>query len=165
MIEHGSGLMKREKDRGRLARLEAAVCKLLVHPNIVATYAFHTGLVPMSKLAIGGRKDRQAGATKMVTLLVQEFCSRGTLRDALDEGALGTRADGLSYFRVCAKLMAQVAYGLSHAHSIGVVHADLKARHSPAAFVFSKVLIKYFFGQFNPNPSFKAVIMNRVRVD
>lgn len=38
LIEHGTGVLGKEKERGRLARIEASVSRMLNHPNIVTTY-------------------------------------------------------------------------------------------------------------------------------
>lgn len=71
VVEHGSGLLKRDQARGWLARMEAAVSSHMVHPNIVATYIVHTGEVSTAALAVTGRHGRQQDRMKLVTLLVQ----------------------------------------------------------------------------------------------
>ncbi len=55
-----------------------------------------------------------------------EYCDKGCLRDALDEGAF--MADqGLNYPAVL-EVAADVAKAMLHLHSLNVLHGDLKVR-------------------------------------
>ncbi|PNG99444.1 hypothetical protein TSOC_014807, partial [Tetrabaena socialis] len=84
LIEHGTGVPGKEKERGRLARVEACVSRLLLHPNIVTTYDACTGrLQPghlASKLGRGGSRAGRGGAggrQRFMTVMVQELCELG----------------------------------------------------------------------------------------
>lgn len=108
LIEHGAGVLGKEKERGRLARVEACLSRMLLHPNIVLTYDACTGNVVAGRWAkmgggggrgggggsLGGRGRRQ----RCMTVMVQEFCELGTLRDAINkrkhglDGWVGPRA-------------------------------------------------------------------------
>ncbi len=93
LIEHGAGVLGKEKERGRLARVEACLSRMLLHPNIVLTYDACTGNMAAGRLAkmgaggrggggyLGGRGRRQ----RCMTVMVQEFCELGTLRDAINK--------------------------------------------------------------------------------
>lgn len=77
------------QNRGRLARVEAVISRLLLHPNIVTTYDCCTGPINSSRLAnlaVGkkqGHGRNAAGRERCMTVIVQEFCVLGTLKDAL----------------------------------------------------------------------------------
>ena len=142
VIEHGSGALHRVKDRRKLALLEGAIGSRLVHPNIVTTYGYYTGLVPTSKLTLPHLRTRSddAAPPRDVTLVLQEFCSGGSLRVALDNGSLtpdqgsspgevGSEPKGFERFRVVAHIASQVAAALVSAHSCGVMHCDVKTEN------------------------------------
>ncbi len=48
--------------------------------------------VPIAKLNVGKVKRPGKGGMKTMTVIVQELCARGTLRNALDTGAFGVCA-------------------------------------------------------------------------
>jgi Tol biopolymer transport system component len=77
---------------------EARVLSTLNHPNLLAIY--------------------DIGAEGSVHFLVSEFLEGQTLRDRLNQGALGVRR--------AAEYALQIASGLSAAHEKGIVHRDLK---------------------------------------
>lgn len=93
LIEHGTGVLGKEKERGRLARVEACVSRMLLHPNIVLTYDACTGRLQPGRLAaklgrggggMGGSSRGGGGRQRFMTVMVQEFCELGTLRDAIN---------------------------------------------------------------------------------
>jgi hypothetical protein len=94
LIEHGTGVLGKEKERGRLARVEAAVSRLLLHPNCVTTYDAATGPLHAGGLAAklgrgGAGGGGRGGRPRLMTVMVQELCEHGTLRDALSKRKLG----------------------------------------------------------------------------
>lgn len=134
MIEHGGSFLHRIKDRRRRAILEGDIARLLVHPNIVITYACCSGHVPVEKLTLAHlRAGKPAGGTRDVTLHFQEYCSQGSLRAALDSKLLrpaeGEQGVEFKWFCTVAQVAAQVATGLAFAHSCGVLHCDLKGEN------------------------------------
>jgi WD40 repeat protein len=91
------GCMGSPRDQERFVR-EGRSAAQLRHPSIVSVF--------------------EVGAQDGVPYLVSEFISGITLADLLAHGRLG--------FRESAELVAQVADGLAYAHSLGVVHRDVK---------------------------------------
>jgi serine/threonine protein kinase len=134
ITEHGGSFLHRIKDRRRRAILEGQIGHLLVHPNIVSTFACYSGPVPVEKLTLPHlRGSKPLTGTRHATLQCQEYCSAGSLRSALDSGLLESNnvdgQEGISFhwFRTVAQVAAQVATGVAYAHSCGVLHCDLKA--------------------------------------
>lgn len=144
IIEHDSSVaLSRVKDRRGRAALEGQLGRLLSHPNIVAGYGVFSGSFPHSKLCVAGSKTAfEPGVDeRMVTLLIQEYCARGPLRDALRNDTL--YSDGpadpaaataavsegapLRRLKVLAQVAGQIAFGLAHMHAHHVVHCDLNA--------------------------------------
>lgn len=67
---------------------------MMLHPNVVVTYDCCTGLVDakrLSKVAAAGpgRTARGAGRTRKMTVMVQEYCEGGTLKEAMTKGRFG----------------------------------------------------------------------------
>jgi serine/threonine protein kinase len=139
VIEHGGGILHRIKDGRSRAVLEAHITHQLVHPNIVTSFGYFSGVVTASKLMLPSRsRDVKVDphATRDVTLHFQEYCALGSLRAALDKGTLGNpdagaggEGGGLVYFKAVAHIAAQVAAGVAYAHSCGVLHCDLKSEN------------------------------------
>lgn len=144
IVEHDSRVpMPRVKDMHARAILEGRLGRLLCHPNIVAGFGTFSGAFPHERLCIPGSTMAADGPDRNVTLLLQELCNRGTLRAALQSGALyagaeaaaaaaGDAADAaagaqLRRLKVLAQAARQVAFGLSHMHAYHVVHCDLNA--------------------------------------
>lgn len=126
--------MHRIKDRRKRAILEGDIGHLLVHPNIVTTFACYSGPVPVEKLTLPHlRESKTLTGTRDATLQCQEYCSSGSLRSALDSGLLepkdAIKQEGVTFqwFRTVAQVAGQVATGVAYAHSCGVLHCDLKA--------------------------------------
>ena len=77
--------------------LQSIVSRMLLHPNIVVTYDCCTGVMDAKRLAKistaagpagsrgGGGKARQ----RNMTVMVQEYCDGGTLKDALTKQRFG----------------------------------------------------------------------------
>ncbi len=92
-----SGQLATEEDEDRFVR-EARNAAQLQHPGIVPVY--------------------EVGRGESFPYIVSEFVEGTTLADILTARRFG--------FRESAKLVAQVAAALEHAHAQGVVHRDLK---------------------------------------
>ncbi|KAG2495861.1 hypothetical protein HYH03_006099 [Edaphochlamys debaryana] len=127
------------------ALLEAAIGTSLVHPNLVATYAYDIrplAVQPGSSASASGqsrtssgleaqREPGQPNACQLITVL--EFCSGGSLQCALESGLAG----GVSFCgaltgnavatAAAIHLAADVAAGLRHAHAAGIVHGDISS--------------------------------------
>lgn len=144
VVEHDSRVpMPRVKDAHARAILEGQLGRLLSHPNVVAGFGTFSGTFPHGRLCIPGSASVASRPDRNVTLLLQELCGRGTLRAALQSGALYEGADAaaaasedaadegvgtpLPRLKVLAQAARQVAFGLSHMHAYHVVHCDLNA--------------------------------------
>ena len=80
-----------------ISPLQSNVSRMLLHPNIVVTYDCCTGVMDAKRLAKistaagpagsrgGGGKARQ----RNMTVMVQEYCDGGTLKDALTKQRFG----------------------------------------------------------------------------
>ncbi|KAL6760519.1 kinase-like domain-containing protein [Haematococcus lacustris] len=138
-----SGAEKREK----MAIMEAAISSSLSHPNIVQTYTyairpmkdqtpmtsyiepgmFVTNLDTTMKASGGSMSDTNQNVHSYEVRLVLEYCDKGSLREALDQGAF-MGPSGLNY-RAVLDTALDVAKAMLHLHSLNVLHADLKARN------------------------------------
>ena len=56
--------------------------------------------------------------------LVLEYCSCGTLRDALDQGSF--HLGGIMDYAAVLDTALDIACGMQHLHGLNVVHSDLK---------------------------------------
>ena len=129
-----------------MAIMEAAISKSLSHENIVSTYTY--SLTPVREGAGPSRsssfpKSTTDGADSTGTLsprsslhcvtaatafevrIVLEFCDRGTLREALSQWAFILPNGSVNYLAVL-ETAADIARGMAHLHSQGVLHSDLK---------------------------------------
>eukprot|EP00887_Chlorella_sp_A99_P004652 scaffold4.g4652.t1 len=104
---------------------EAALGRQLLHPHIVQTIEY----------AVRTRTERTGAAGRVRRLsqvwIVQQFCNRGTLLDAIDRGWL-LRDRGLSSGPNPAAVVQtalDIASALSYLHSRDIVHADLTGRN------------------------------------
>lgn len=98
-----------DQQRIFLARFqrEADTVAKLEHKNILPIYEYDEAVVEHQRLAY----------------LVMPFIRGGTLRERMDEMSRdGTRFD----LKLVASYISQVADALSYAHSLGVVHRDIK---------------------------------------
>ncbi|GFH10131.1 protein kinase domain-containing protein, partial [Haematococcus lacustris] len=134
-IEHSTGVLGKQQNRSKLARSEAAVSRLLLHPNIVLTYECSTGNLDASKLKVSGLPGKQQplnarpGRMKMMTLMVQEFCEMGTLRDALLKRKFGLDPDMPDFHHKVLHLALDIANGMKYIHGLRILHCDLKAEN------------------------------------
>nr|ADI46886.1 PKY1f [Volvox carteri f. nagariensis] len=144
LIEHGTGLLGKEKERGRLARVEACVSRMLLHPNIVLTYDACTGNLKPGRLAAklgrggggggGGGGGARGARQRFMTVMVQEFCELGTLKDALSRRKHGLATWGgsppsLESLPLLYRVALDIANGMKHLAALRIVHADLKAEN------------------------------------
>nr|BCL66152.1 protein tyrosine kinase [Volvox reticuliferus] len=139
LIEHGTGVLGKEKERGRLARVEACVSRMLLHPNIVLTYDACTGNLQPGRLAAklgrgGCGVGTRGGRQRFMTVMVQEFCELGTLKDAVSKRKHGLASwTGASPSPESLPLLYRVALdianGMKHLASLRIIHADLKAEN------------------------------------
>ncbi len=88
------------QDLGARSVLEARAAGALNHPNIVAVY------------------DAGLGEAGLSFFIVMEYVEGMTLRERLASGPLPLAE--------AARIGAQVAAGLDHAHRLGIVHRDVK---------------------------------------
>ncbi|KAG2436274.1 hypothetical protein HXX76_006585 [Chlamydomonas incerta] len=127
------------------AILEAAIGAALQHPNLVATYAYDVKPLAekpgeqLQRLAAGARPaydpwDNALADYDVYQLtLVQEFCSGGSLKEALklarDEAVnpLSVLHGGAAAAAASLNVALDVACGLRRLHAAGIVHGDISA--------------------------------------
>ncbi|GAB4819734.1 hypothetical protein N2152v2_006780 [Parachlorella kessleri] len=61
------------------------------------------------------------------TIILMEYCDRGSLEVALRQGRLLWRRDGSPDQEAILRMLSDVATGLDYLHSVGIVHGDIKA--------------------------------------
>src|SRR6266702_622887 len=99
-------------------RREADTVAKLEHKNILPVYEYDEAVVAHQRLAY----------------LVMPFIRGGTLRERIDEA----NRDGVHFdLNLVASYISQVADALSYAHSMGVVHRDIKPGQNPFAVMTS----------------------------
>lgn len=124
--------------------LEATISASMRHPNVVQTFFFEIvpidepgtdaeplgaapGAAATMEHAPGGEKQR-SGVLMWQARIIQEYCSGGSLRDALTAGALDGQCAGRCPPSAGAALSLahDVARGMFHIHTCQVIHGDLK---------------------------------------
>lgn len=94
-----SDLLSRDEEFRQRFRREAEAARGLTHPRIVAVYDYG-----------------EAGPHHYIAM---EYVAGGTVRDALRHGGVFREGEAL-------RIAAEVADALAYAHSLGVVHRDIK---------------------------------------
>ncbi|KAF8060547.1 D-xylose 1-dehydrogenase NADP(+) 2 [Scenedesmus sp. PABB004] len=121
-----------------MAIMEAVLSSTMSHPNVVQVYTYM--LNPLTTDAAGGSASGAGGGRARAApavssgqdvsgwelRLVMEYCSEGSLRDALDCGLLCKPGSCMAPSAVLT-LAHDVAAAMLHLHSEGIVHGDLKA--------------------------------------
>ncbi|KAF6253981.1 hypothetical protein COO60DRAFT_363306 [Scenedesmus sp. NREL 46B-D3] len=115
-----------------MAMMEAVLSSAMSHPNIVQVYTYV--LNPLTRTGVSGSSGSAAEAAwpkgqdiaGWELKLIMEYCSEGSLRDALDCGVLSKPGSYLAP-SVVLTLAHDIAAAMLHLHSEGIVHADLKA--------------------------------------
>ena len=131
--------MNGSEKKERMAIMEAAISSSLSHPNIVQTFTYtlspvREGSGMSTDRVTGSRASTRASpsgtlpsasASAFEVRIVLEYCDRGTLRDALSQRAFVLLNGSVNYLAVL-ETAADVARGMDHLHSQGILHADLK---------------------------------------
>ncbi|RMZ55188.1 hypothetical protein APUTEX25_005466, partial [Auxenochlorella protothecoides] len=99
------------------AVVEAALGRALAHPHIVPTYAY---------AGTQGEVDAR-GLVHSATWIVQAFCSRGSLIEAVQRGDLAQ--DGQPNLRAILSTAGEIAGALAYLHSCGIIHGDLSGNN------------------------------------
>ncbi|KAG2494464.1 hypothetical protein HYH03_007516 [Edaphochlamys debaryana] len=123
---------------------EAAISASLQHANIVTTYLYE--LRPLDEVdpGSGGMEIHvRQDATRTTSdsshsgtvpgprmacwklYIVQEYCELGTLKSAIDQGYFRGTRPGLPNMAFVLAIAGDLAAGLAHVHSKGVVHGDI----------------------------------------
>jgi serine/threonine protein kinase len=100
-------------DQLALIASEAAISSSLVHRNIVATYAHDVKHITPDS-------GRDAGLFKFH--LIQEYCSGGSLREAIDYRLLRQLP---RRWDTVINILLDIASGMSYMHSNRICHSDL----------------------------------------
>lgn len=151
-----TGAQKREK----MAIMEAAISSTLSHPNIIQTFTWsirpyrdQSLLTPRESAMVlesAGSSERISASSSVQqrsssrTLdkvqsyevrLVLELCDRGSLRDALEDGAFlidsqpGPGGEVLLNYPAVLDMAMDIAKACIHLHRNDILHCDLKARN------------------------------------
>ncbi|WIA15144.1 hypothetical protein OEZ85_001831 [Tetradesmus obliquus] len=116
-----------------MAIMEAVLSSAMSHPNVVQVYTYM--LNPLTRTGGANGAAGSPGATSWPKgqdiagwelKLIMEYCSEGSLRDALDCKLL-SKAGSYMAPSVVLTLAHDIAAAMLHLHSEGIVHADLKA--------------------------------------
>ncbi|GFH13187.1 protein kinase domain-containing protein, partial [Haematococcus lacustris] len=107
--------------RQQRAMTEAAICRTMQHPNIVATYAYDLQVLHAASGGSGTLGSSQCSPAH------SEFCDGGTLTAAVDGGMLEdmTADQPQPIMAHVLQLATDIAAGMAHVHSRNVVHGDL----------------------------------------
>ena len=128
--------------------MEAAISSSMSHPHLVQTFTYSITLSEagtsffsqfppeddqelsldcniINPSAAANLSVNTDAAPALQIQLVLEYCDRGSLREALDEG-LFMDAKGMNY-QAMLETAADIARGMIHLHSHNVLHSDLKA--------------------------------------
>eukprot|EP00191_Tetraselmis_sp_GSL018_P003816 CAMPEP_0177598562 /NCGR_PEP_ID=MMETSP0419_2-20121207/12433_1 /TAXON_ID=582737 /ORGANISM="Tetraselmis sp., Strain GSL018" /LENGTH=965 /DNA_ID=CAMNT_0019091051 /DNA_START=562 /DNA_END=3459 /DNA_ORIENTATION=+ len=141
---------KLEREQKKMA-METVISSSLRHPNVVQTFSYEIVPYEIGEGQEAGRANTDFSAsitqTNMTDLtdyaennknlvlwevsIVQEYCNRGSLRNALQQGAMpGQASEGGPPGMECCLLVAEdVACGMNHIHSMQICHGDLKAHN------------------------------------
>ncbi|KAL6752544.1 hypothetical protein V8C86DRAFT_584686 [Haematococcus lacustris] len=132
--------------RQQRAMTEAAICRTMQHPNIVATYAYDLQVLHAASGGNGTLGSSQCSPahpggpgpslspleplkhpTEFKVYIIQEFCDGGTLTAAVDGGMLEdmTADQPQPNMAHVLQLATDIAAGMAHVHSRNVVHGDL----------------------------------------
>ncbi|GFH13184.1 protein kinase domain-containing protein, partial [Haematococcus lacustris] len=132
--------------RQQRAMTEAAICRTMQHPNIVATYAYDLQVLHAASGGSGTLGSSQCSPahsggpgpslspleplkhpTEFKVYIIQEFCDGGTLTAAVDGGMLEdmTADQPQPIMAHVLQLATDIAAGMAHVHSRNVVHGDL----------------------------------------
>lgn len=115
----GSGLSSKRPTRGMCAQaavVEALLARSMGHPHIVTTFAHGVGVEEQVE---GG------GASHQQVWIVQEFCNRGSLFEAVDRGMLQLSGGTGPDLRAVLATAQEIAGALTYLHAHDVLHGDL----------------------------------------
>eukprot|EP00198_Chlamydomonas_reinhardtii_P002621 XP_001691957.1 predicted protein [Chlamydomonas reinhardtii] len=93
--------------------------------NSSISAAIASGAGGMASGGLGGVRGGRMSCWKLY--IVQEFCELGTLKAAVDQGYFKGTRGGLPNMPFLLTIALDVAVGLQHVHSKGVVHGDVTA--------------------------------------
>ncbi|DBA90593.1 hypothetical protein WJX77_007250 [Trebouxia sp. C0004] len=122
---------KGDESDAPLKPLEAMLSIDLAHPNIIHTYKFYTRIRQghaRQELQSADTAERKVSETWMVL----EFCSKGSLQDALDRGWFRTRKsvmDGSADLEAIIMTATEIASAMAYLHSLDILHGDLSSNN------------------------------------
>ncbi|KAL0042668.1 hypothetical protein WJX79_007377 [Trebouxia sp. C0005] len=122
---------KGDESGAPLKPLEAMLSIDLAHPNIIHTYKFYTRIRQghaRPELQSADTAERKVSETWMVL----EFCSKGSLQDALDRGWFRSRKavmDGSADLEAIIITATEIASAMAYLHSLDILHGDLSSNN------------------------------------
>ena len=148
--------MEKIQKKENMMAMEAAISASMCHPNVVQTYSYE--VVPvMSNGSKKNSIDKESNAGRKLSnvsssrtsigstssgkgdqdvimwevRIIQEFCAGGTLSTALKAGQIsGQSSPGAPPdLETALRLAKEIAAGMHHIHTAGIIHGDLKANN------------------------------------
>lgn len=98
---------------GKQDQDEATLSQQLRHPNVVGTYIY----------TVRDSDGDPLENAEPTSVIVMEYCDRGGLRTALEDGLF--HPDGSPNLEYIVLTLKDVAAGMGYLHVVGVMHADL----------------------------------------
>ncbi|KAL3144130.1 hypothetical protein ABBQ32_003920 [Trebouxia sp. C0010 RCD-2024] len=111
-----------------LKPLEAMLSIDLAHPNIIHTFKFYTRI----RQRCGPEEGEVAQRKVSETWLVLEYCSKGSLQDALDRGWFRSRKvvmDGSADLESIIITAIEIASAMAYLHGLDILHGDLSGNN------------------------------------
>jgi serine/threonine protein kinase len=118
-LSGSNGLSGKRPARGMCAQaamVEALLARSMGHPHIVTTFAHGVGVQEQ----VDGD-----GASHQQVWIVQEFCNRGSLFEAVDRGMLQLQGGSGPDLRAVLATAQEIAGALTYLHAHDVLHGDL----------------------------------------
>ncbi|KAG2492900.1 hypothetical protein HYH03_008814 [Edaphochlamys debaryana] len=125
-------LFSANAENRRRALQEAALCKSINHPNVIATYASDLQSIGDDSTPVQGDTPRAGVVIKSTStvvlawrlFIVQEFADGGPLRGLYGNRAIWPRP-GVAVLPAVVSIVLGIARALAHLHSKRIVHGDL----------------------------------------
>jgi len=112
----------------KAAESESAISRELNHPNLVKTVRTSSWKKDVQMMTDGKNMKKEE---TLVMWMLQEFCDRGTLIDAVERGWLSHFRSIMSKPNMASMYMTlkEICDGMAYLHSNNIIHCDLNGRN------------------------------------